>query len=239
MKIRFKDFLNESADGQIQSIGTFEIESGKIIVSDPCYEDKGGNHWQALLENVLKGKWHALIEEDGGSFRVAQLIAIHSDYELDDMNWQEYPNRIGVDSGQAGIYDLKYYADDSCVGSDKIYHKETKRINKTRVRVVQHDFALMQTESGDLWYDANCNLTHSIKNDPGDYDEKEIEYHQGGCLKYGCISSSGYGDGSYVCLYARIPEERKFIDEDPYGEEIWEEKSPIIGINIIFIMEEE
>jgi hypothetical protein len=262
----------------IQSIGNFIIESGKIIVSDPCYETRGGN-WQSLFENVKKGEWKAyIIETDGSSWgvRVGEIFAIHSDYELDDINWNR-GSTIGVDSGQAGIYDLKYYKDDKCVSGTKFYYRDAthkKNINefdelaplfnkrnemdpkefkkeiyrqyeevlkkyKNKVVVTEHELNYGNDKPGDLWYDANCALTHTVKNPPGEYDKNEIEYQNGGCLKYGCVSSAGFGDGSYSCYYARIPSERKFIKEDPYGEEEWQDTNPIIGIRIIFIEDEE
>ena len=93
-------------------IGTFEVKSGAVICSDPCY--KRDTWCQGVLKNVKKGKWLASIvrsnEGEWGS-RVAELIAVHSVHapipESNDWNVEKFD--VGVDSGQAGIFDDKSY----------------------------------------------------------------------------------------------------------------------------------
>lgn len=90
-------------------VGEFEIKSGKVMVSDPCYNKKT---WcQGTIDNIKKGKWIGeVVMSDEGTWgnRVAYLIAYHNgckniDYE--SSNWIDKRFEVGVDSGQAGIFD--------------------------------------------------------------------------------------------------------------------------------------
>lgn len=88
----------------------------KVMVSDPCY---GLGTWcQGVLENVLPGNYNCNVEySDEGDWgvRVALIEVVHEDYDgvfcMDMENFE-----VGVDSGQAGIFDYDYYAKyhDSC-----------------------------------------------------------------------------------------------------------------------------
>lgn len=85
----------------------------KVIVSDPCY---GLNTWcQGVLENVLPGNYKCMIEflDDNSEKRVSAITVCHEEY-ADNLGYApEYdaePFEVGVDSGQAGIFDYAYYA---------------------------------------------------------------------------------------------------------------------------------
>ena len=82
----------------------------KVIVSDPCY---GFGTWcQGILENVLPGEYDCVMERsDEGDWgnRISAIEVTHTsckgqfiEYDLEDFV-------IGVDSGQAGIFDYTYY----------------------------------------------------------------------------------------------------------------------------------
>lgn len=94
-------------------IGSFEVKSGKLRISDPCYDL---DTWCAgTLDNVLNGKWNAKIEEsDKGSWgiRVSNLVAVHENYALSANNPELTKIDVGVDSGQCGIFDLDQYPKD-------------------------------------------------------------------------------------------------------------------------------
>jgi len=145
-------------------LGDFEIVSGKAIVSDPCYEL--GTWCQGTLNKVKKGPWEAyayILEDRSLGKRVAHLTAFHekclprAPYSRD---WKtEY--YIGVDSGQAGIFDRSHYQDQNVV----------------------KDLPDDPIDKEDPWYSLCCDRTR--------------EY--GGTIPYGVVSSSGLGDGSYVC----------------------------------------
>lgn len=90
------------------------IELGnKVIVTDPCYSL--GTWCTAVIEDVLPGKYETGCEmSDEGNWgnRVAEIIAIHEKYGLnhyETLNWKMTEDDIGVDSGQAGIFDYEHY----------------------------------------------------------------------------------------------------------------------------------
>jgi hypothetical protein len=96
---------------------TFEVKSGKICITDPCY--KRGT-WCAIMDIPAKnGVWIASIEtsdEDDWGMRVSTLRAHH--VEHNNLAWNKI-NSIGVDSGQAGIFDSANYPDNPSDYGDK------------------------------------------------------------------------------------------------------------------------
>lgn len=104
----------------------------KVMVSDPCYSL--GTWCQGVLENVLPGNYNCEVEySDEGAWgtRVAAIEVRHEDY--DDFVPMDMENfDVGVDSGQAGIFDYDYYAK---------YHDHS--------------------DVEDDWYDKVCNITLS------------------------------------------------------------------------------
>lgn len=164
-------------------LGNFVIRSGNVIVSDPCYER--GTWCAGNLSNVKKGVWHSstLKTDEGawGNNRTAVLIAHHEsarDIDYETNGWKEQEFEVGVDSGQAGIFD------------SEDYHGEDNNF-----------------DDPNSWYRQCCNRT--------------IGEDSAGVIEGGVVSSSGYGDGSYVCATLT----------DEHGE--------IIGIMITFIMLED
>ena len=129
----------------------------KVVVSDPCYTL---DTWcMAIIENVLPGLYYVDTETMYGHTSVLLVTNIN----LPEMTWELIENEIGVDSGQAGIFDFDTYRDDSYdTGGDLIFGRDWR------------------DKPGDDWYQRIC----GINDDPGTYDR-------------GCVSSSGYGDGSY------------------------------------------
>ena len=80
----------------------------KVMVSDPCY---GLNTWcQGVLENVLPGIYDCRVEySDEGAWgeRVSAIEVIHADCGI--RIYEEADFEVGVDSGQAGVFDYEYY----------------------------------------------------------------------------------------------------------------------------------
>lgn len=98
--------MNKISNGEM--IGSFEIQSGRVRVSDPCYEK---DTWCAgTIDNVENGNWEAYIKFDKKI--VSELIAIFDDISkevLKTSNWIEEDIEVGIDSGQCGIFDDKFY----------------------------------------------------------------------------------------------------------------------------------
>lgn len=96
-----------------KNLGTFEVKSGKIHISDPCYEyDENDKNCVMTLKDVLNGRYFAKISIEGKYNDVESLTIHHEKYPEFEPNF--LMGTIGVDSGQAGIFDLKYYAENQC-----------------------------------------------------------------------------------------------------------------------------
>jgi len=104
------------------------------------------------------------------------LIAVHQDYEMDDLRWKECTGAVvGVDSGQAGIFDLPYYR------KDKVFENQESNFLK--------EYRIHNNEEGEVWYGHMCDRTLGDEG-WGVYDR-------------GVVSCSGFGDGSYELSVAK------------------------------------
>ena len=170
----------------------------KVMVSDPCY---GLNTWcQGVLENVLPGTYDCEVEySDEGAWgvRVAAIEVTHTNcgaygFEITDFT-------VGVDSGQAGIFDYDYYVK---------YHEDTNG----------------RREVDDDWYDRVCDITLSEES-AGTIDElgfvSSSGYGDGG---YDCWVARNR-DGYIVAIRIEYiteeeeDEDDEYDDEDEYEEE--------------------
>jgi len=154
----------------------FEVTSGKMILSDPCYVVPT---WcQGVVDNVKNGTWVGRVEHsDEGDWgtRNSLLISINLEaiskmplLEQDLFSIGELlPFEGGVDSGQFGHFDFANYRKDE--------------LAKDLPKSFEDDYSI---EDGDEWYRAVCNITLT----------KELGF---GSLPFGVVSVSGFGDGSY------------------------------------------
>lgn len=103
----------------ILSAGSFEVSSGEMLATDPCYTK--GTWCTQLLTNVTNGKWDAYYDSDSTWWgqRVCSLLALHSSVtdhsypkNLSSKGW-EFVGYCGVDSGQCGLFDAAKYPDGS------------------------------------------------------------------------------------------------------------------------------
>ena len=153
----------------------FEITSGKIICSDPCYNTDV--HCMGIVENVVNGTWVASVDKrDMGDWgeRIAVLWIANKEQMAKNpkIAWEvlaEEPMNFigGVDSGQFGFFDFGDYRNDESAKDLKKYEFGA-------------DF---DREDGDQWYRACSDLT--------------LGDESWGVLPKGVVSSSGFGDGSY------------------------------------------
>lgn len=100
----------------VNEVGTIMLDK-KVYVTDPCYDT---TVWcQKLLYNVLPGKYKCfVVVTDTGDWgtRVSELHVVKEEVfekykELEEIPYMLEPLdcRIGVDSGQCGIFDADYY----------------------------------------------------------------------------------------------------------------------------------
>ena len=87
----------------ILKLGSFKV-ADKIVVSDPCNEY--GEVGTVILDNVLAGKYIATAEEVNN--RICALYISHANFKNCILE-SEKVGYIGVDSGQAGFFDLDFF----------------------------------------------------------------------------------------------------------------------------------
>ena len=98
---------------ELKKLGEFKVKSGKLFLSDPCYSRE---IWCQIKDiEAENGDWNAFVIEsddnhwDNGNNICAELLASHNDalsiFQTIFDQGEELPSEVGVDSGQAGIYD--------------------------------------------------------------------------------------------------------------------------------------
>lgn len=201
-------------------IGSFQIISGEVRVTDPCYDE---DTWcTAKLSNVKNGRWNAaVIKSDEGNWgmRVAVLRAVHENSSIDVLNFdtqygEEIPQDIGVDSGQAGIFDTAFFKKDypepyAEIGTQEYETKSFAYQRAESIKTFKEAHKTTPTKESDAfikvleerppyipeltftqdWYEICC--------------DKTLSNLRSGVVAGGCVSSSGYGDGGYRCRISR------------------------------------
>ncbi len=137
--------------GDIVELGFFELTGPVMRVSDPCYDRsvwcsgtvetcKVGT-WEAAVLKADEGDWGvrntvlaARFAEGGPKFEVIDTVV-----PKPNGAWHICDFEVGVDSGQAGLFDERHYHDDTIFG-------------------IAPD---PSAEEGELWYDTCCNVTLS------------------------------------------------------------------------------
>ena len=92
------------------TLGTFEVTGDKLLVTDPCYER--GTWCAGVVKNVRPGTWVGVVRySDEGLWgtRVRQVEAHYIGSNPSDSGWTMQQFDVGVDSGQAGIFDEARY----------------------------------------------------------------------------------------------------------------------------------
>ena len=186
----------------------FEIKSGVVVCSDPCYEIP--TWFQGIISNVKTGNWYADIDKkDVGPYgeRVHSITITHEDH-LSTNKPFDYFNPIGeygVDSGQFGFFDKDLYRNDAAAkGLPKVDWPSNPQ----------------NGEVGFEWYKACAEIT--------------LGSNQGGIIPSGVVASSGYGDGSYPVFGNKIGGEYVslqvvfILEEDDQGEDYYEEEEGLL-----------
>lgn len=183
---------------------TFNIESGYMVVSDPCYDiHKCPNECFRIL-TVEKGEWeiksirkHYDFSGDSWSVNAGRICRMtisnkkkhpieiweksSSDEEKNNIDRIEKGDKLGrvsVDSGQMSFCDLEKYRDDNGIEDNEL--SEDLKI----------------TEQGDRFYSKMCKIT-----------EKDVY----GVFENGCVTSSGWGDGCYN-IYGKISKNKSLVE---------------------------
>jgi hypothetical protein len=70
----------------LETVGSFKIESERIIVSDPCYDVKTCAHVQYQLD-ALNGTWDASVWECKKGFKLVVFAFRRDDSDKDKAAW--------------------------------------------------------------------------------------------------------------------------------------------------------
>ena len=96
-------------------VGTFELSSGQLLATDPCYE----NINDGVVVPALPGRWTArtLLRDERNGYSVALLAVAHESFQGDALDIGGYGGErvgvAGVDSGQCAFFDLARYPRDA------------------------------------------------------------------------------------------------------------------------------
>lgn len=166
-------------------LGSIEL-GDEVYVSDPCYPI--GTWCQGRLTNVKAGKYNVFMNKSKSvipswGYRVTELWVC-----LEGTS-KKFPKKlvgnidIGVDSGAAGIFDAKYYEEHHPIGGKK----------------------------DEEWYSRQFDLRYYYDMDGNKIEpNSDTERRDGIALDgKGCVSFSGYGDGSYR-MYGKVNKDGKF-----------------------------
>ena len=143
----------------VELLGSFQIKSGKAMVSDPCYEK--GTWCQGVLKNVKNGKWNAVVlKSDEGSWgnRCAVLIATHESIKGDIAyscpSWNKEDFEVGVDAGIAGIYDLpEFHSDDDNYDNPNSWYRRVCETTNSGCGIIDNSGVTSSSGYGDGGYE--------------------------------------------------------------------------------------
>lgn len=105
-------FVPKKNAGKSQGIGHFAVESGKLVVTDPCYSIED-TEMQVHLGNVKKGQWTASISYT--DYETVETLTAYFAEKKPSGKWHVCDRLIGVDSAQAGIFDAVLFGRDESI----------------------------------------------------------------------------------------------------------------------------
>ena len=85
-------------------LGSFNVTSGKVVISDPCYSE-------IKERSAINGLWKSYVNLNGEG-RVTSLVAEYQGLVDAGAKWlRDRPE--GVDSGQMSVFDSSFYRKDA------------------------------------------------------------------------------------------------------------------------------
>ncbi|MCX8074164.1 MAG: DUF4241 domain-containing protein [Clostridia bacterium] len=82
-------------------VGDFKIESGQIIVTDPCYRPY---MWCNQIIDAVNGTYEAYVGDD-----CSELVVILKSSNCDKEYEKKEIENLAVDSGKMGVFDFDYF----------------------------------------------------------------------------------------------------------------------------------
>lgn len=119
-------------------LGKFPIKSGKIDITDPCYES-----WVWCREtktDILNGEYNAtaiVYDEGVWGKRIGELEIEHDSYKNKSLVWKNEGIVVGVDAGVCGFFDGKpNYTDDEWQDICEWFKHESDNFERPNMSVV-------------------------------------------------------------------------------------------------------
>jgi hypothetical protein len=117
-----------TAKNECASVGQFQCESGVLRITDPCYSK--GTRCAGTVANCRQGNWIAEVDRrwcGAWGSRISRLTVTH---ELGGVGADEEAGfDVGVDSGQAGVFDDRHYPHDP---DDSSFYDDCCRLTLSR-----------------------------------------------------------------------------------------------------------
>lgn len=206
-------------------LGTFEVESGRLHVTDP---DQSAGSPKIATIPARNGTWIAgITTRQAGAFggRIARLEIAHCDAEPAGA-WEAVPVEVEVDSGQAGFFDAAHYARNDEVSEFETQHQRDRlleHIERLKTRPdYQRDMEVIERAAIDpelgkrpvselvsvyspAWMAVSCMARlnqHWYLKCMACTDSED----GAGVLPFGVVSQSGLGDGAYDLFIQRDAE---------------------------------
>ena len=141
-------------------VGNFNVVSKQLRLTDPCYNrdlETGPTNFVGVV-NVVNGKWSAFVGKGRLGRNPSILCATLDGCHPNNLVWDaKHDFVVAVDSGQAGIFDEKYYPDSvGEYGDGSWYDKCCKLTLETELfaGIVQDNGVVSSTAYGDGAYQA-------------------------------------------------------------------------------------
>ena len=137
---------------------SFEINSGKLHITDPILEYIPTNFFSLWDLPCLNGKWLVKLKESNeGEYwgnRITDLIVYHDSYDEYNTNYKEINKikDIGTDTGKCGIYDSSIYPKKD--ESEKFNNLNSKLLDESFINVMEKG-VICETGFGAGMYDIN------------------------------------------------------------------------------------
>ena len=158
-------------------LGQFETD-GTLVATDPCYNVEGGFTIAIKVKpgiyncSTIRGKLKDhLFMWDGlpGNLRNSQLMIVHSHHK-GKLKFKKHKETVGVDSGQAGFFNLTTYRQDPLIDVELVNTKSSfieEYISSTRIELLGYKKSLKEKDKNRFY----AAIKKSNQNDPQKTDE--------------------------------------------------------------------
>lgn len=196
------------------NIGAFLLVSDKLIVTDPCYSKDDSNIITAVKLGIWMSEVTQITDKSWGT-RIAELRAYHKSYKGSlNRNWKDCNFTVDVDSGQAGIFDDKFYPEEPREGVlEQEFYERMCDVTLKRSAAAYDLQKVWDKANADKAFPYSDITNHTkleswLDNRTKWEKERNIwvaeqikDVIDAGTVTQGVVSSSGYGDGSYPAYY--------------------------------------